>query len=275
MKVAPVDRYGSWRPGGSDARAVSSSRLQTVTPETTPQAAQQPLSSGRELPIVPVKQGSNVQSRPVRESDRPVGLDPALNTFKEFQANSSAPTAADSTAATSTTLTTVEAFSNPSSGAQAAAAVNAAAAENAPKRQAVVDTVSASTTAGKAQLSKRDDRVAAPKSANQSVRADTGASATQTAADVARKQAAEELSKQPPKEPIAKMLMDQVQALWAASASVVEASKPVAKPGAPLQATEKIESSSKNNAAEVARTAAASNARKPAPASKPDQPSSS
>ncbi len=93
MKVDSVDRYSSWRPNSADARALAASRLQTVV-SSTASTAPQALSSGRELPILPVKQGDNVQGRPVLQSDKPKGTDPALNLSREFKPTTPATTTA-------------------------------------------------------------------------------------------------------------------------------------------------------------------------------------
>lgn len=222
MKLAPVERSGSWRPSGSDARVAAVSRLQTVTPETAGQSAAPVLSSGRELPVLAVQRGSLAQARPVLQSDKP----------QDGNATTRA-------AAGATSIATVDLFASSSTSAKAGSADFPSDAPG---------TASASVTAqdakgrGKAQgLSSASSATAAtlvPKVTVASI-------AEEQAADAARRLAAEQAKNEPPKEPISKMLLDLVHSVWAASGSVVDAastsskarSASPTKPGAVATAT--------------------------------------
>lgn len=200
MKLAPVERSGNWRPGGSDARVVAVSRLQTVTPETAGSSAAPALSSGRELPVLAVQRGSLAQARPVLQSDKPGSAE---------EADPELPQASQSvTGRFVLSTSTVDAF---------------------PQK-------SAQTTQGKGIPGAK---TATSSDAKQEIKAVDGTSASAlvqpakvTVASIAADQAAEAawhlsaekaIHEPPPKEPLSKMLLDLVQSVWAASGSVVDA----------------------------------------------------
>ncbi len=195
MKLAPVERYGSWRPGGSDARVAAVSRLQTVTPETAGQSAAPVLSSGRELPVLAVQRGSLAQARPVLQSDKPKNAetDPALP-------QASQPSTGNSALGTSTVDTFPLKSTQPKGVPETESDVKSG------------DGTSATVTA----------LAQPPKVTVASI-------AAEQAADAARHLAAEKASNEPPKEPLSKMLLDLVQSVWAASGSVVDAASSSSK----------------------------------------------
>lgn len=201
MKVASVDRIGSWRPPNADARAVTASRLQTIAAGTANSVEPQALNSGTELPPLPVQKTQDAMARPVLQSDKPVLVPQALNGSGVETANN-AP------------VPTVEAFrssaSKPTDDQQGDAS-----------RQKS-ESSSASKSLLELELAKQNpDNLTSLEIA------------TQAAAERAAKQAKKEAA-QPPKEPLSKMLMDQVKSLWDASSKAVEASlstdPPVANP---------------------------------------------
>lgn len=191
MKLAPVERYGSWRPGGSDARVAAVSRLQTVTPETAGQSAAPALSSERELPVLAVQKGGLAQVLPVLQSDKPQNTeaDPALL---------QAPQSLVGRAALGTS--TVDAFTSKS-----------AQAKGVPRTESGEGTSAAVTPLAQP-----------PKVTVASI-------AAEQAADAVRHLSTERASNEPPKEPLSKILLDLVQSVWAASGSVVDAASSSSK----------------------------------------------
>lgn len=206
MKLAPAERYGNWRPGGSDARVAAVSRLQTVTPETAGQSAAPALSSGRELPVLAVQRGSLAQARPVLQSDKPQNgvVAPALTQ------------AAQSSTGSSVLVTsTVDAF--PPQAAQVTPGKVTPGAKTTTSSDAKPD---AKVGDG---LASADTALARPPKVT------VASIAAAQAADAARHLAAEKASNEPPKEPLSKMLLDLVQSVWAASGSVVDAASSSSK----------------------------------------------
>ena len=203
MKVAPVDRYGGWRPGGagSESRTAAANKLQSALPATASEASTATPASGRELPIVPVKQGADVAARTVLQSDRPKGLDAALNVFNEFKLTTDA----------ATTPTTVEIFG---------------------QGQHSTDTSTAGVSGeGDAKVPRG---VASPKTRGPNGDAEVNPDAAKAAKKSSDVAAQADEAKLPPKEPITKLLIDLVQNVWEASRSVVDANVPKVKAGAPL-----------------------------------------
>ena len=203
MKVAPVDRYGGWRPGGagSESRTAAANKLQSALPATASEASTATPASGRELPIVPVKQGADVAARTVLQSDRPKGLDAALNVFNEFKLTTDA----------ATTPTTVEIFG---------------------QGQHSTDT---STVGASGEGDVKVPRgVTSSKTKGANVDVEVNPDASKAAKKSSGVAAQSDEAKLPPKEPITKLLIDLVQNVWEASRSVVDANVPKVKAGAPL-----------------------------------------
>ena len=65
MNVAPVDRLGAWLPSGSDPRTAAASRVQTVAASGSTASASLPLGSATELPVLAIKEGNTVQGQTV------------------------------------------------------------------------------------------------------------------------------------------------------------------------------------------------------------------
>ena len=65
MNVAPVDRLGAWLPSGSDPRTAAASRVQTVAAPASSASASLPLGSATELPVLAIKEGNTVQGQTV------------------------------------------------------------------------------------------------------------------------------------------------------------------------------------------------------------------
>ena len=186
MKVASVDRIGSWRPPNADTRAVAASRIQSIAPNATESLDAVGQVSARELPPLPVQRMDELMSRPVLQSDSP---QPALQASTPSQA----PTAA-----------TVDVFKPSVRGGQSdAAPQNERPAQAAAKEQPP-------TLLEQAELRQNPDKLTSLELAS--------AAAAKRAADQARKDAA-----MPPKVPLSKMLMDQYESLWDASGKAVEA----------------------------------------------------
>jgi len=211
MKVAPVDRYGGWRAvgAGTEARSSAANRLQTLTPETTAEPIKTELTSGRELPVTPVKQGSQVQARVVQEGERSRNVEVALSTYNSLQAAATAPNAAKSAPdaqpqVTETTLKGPAEANIPSSVARAEAKAP-------PSDPRLARSGVASLTEEGKNAVFGDPKLQAAREAQEN-----------------KERAAQE-ARRPPAEPISKMLIDHVHNMWAASRSVVDLSNPAAK----------------------------------------------
>ncbi len=193
MKVASVDRIGSWRPPNADARAVTSNRLQTIAAVSASSVEPQSLASGTELPPMPVQRTQEAMSRPVLQSDKPIAAQPqfADSSLLAFRGDS---------------VSTVEAFKTAGDANQ-----SESPSGNEPRTAEVGADASSSKSLLERELAKQNpENLSALELASQA--------AARRAADQFRKEAA-----QPPQVPISKMLMDQVKSMWEASGKAVEA----------------------------------------------------
>lgn len=212
MKVAPVDRYGGWRAVGAstEARSSAASRLQTLTSETTAEPIKTEMTSGRELPVVPVKQGSRVQARVVQEGERPRTVEVALSTYNSMQA------AAEAKNPTRPTSDAVPSAGNAKGVASGSETPNASQA--------------ARTSEAKAPTSDpRFARSGVASLTEEGKNAVFGDPKLQEAREAQQnKERAAEEARRPAAEPISKMLIDHVHNMWAASRSVVDLSNSAA-----------------------------------------------
>lgn len=205
MKVTSVERVGSWRPSYADARPIAVSRLQSIAPvESADAASGQTITSERELPTLPVGQTDRAMARPVRPGDKPVPGSVNAGTATE---------------------------SNPVATVLAFKAVAEQAAATAPPTP--VATPLPATEAAEPDTPARNARAAAPANQRPSLAelqraADNPGNLTslELATQASNQRLAEEARKAaaaPPAEPISKMLMDHVQSMWAASRKAVDA----------------------------------------------------
>lgn len=213
MKVAPVDRYGGWRAvgAGTEARSSAASRLQTLTSETASEPIKSELTSGRELPVVPVKQGSPVQARVVQEGERSRNVEMALSTYNALQAAAGGNVVATPTSEGMPAASPVADAVSPANGLDgtAGAQIGRPSQASAPPTDPVLarSGVASLTEEGKNAVF-GDPKVEEARASQRS-----------------KEQMAQE-ARQPPAEPISKLLMDHVHNMWAASRSVVDSSNP-------------------------------------------------
>ena len=201
MKVASVDRIGSWRPPNADARAVTASRLQTIASDTANSVEPQALSSARELPPLPVQKTTETMSRPVLQSD------PAAAVMQHL-ANA---TVSSSSAPYGESVPTVDAYKGASTSSQTEQLSSAASGKPSKTSEGGTAKASPKSLLELAQAKQNPENLMALEIASQAAAA--------RAAEQAKKEAA-----QPPQVPLSKMLMDQVKSLWDASGRAVEAS---------------------------------------------------
>ena len=194
MKIASVDRIGSWRPPNAETRAVTANRLQTIAAGSASSVEQQTLTSGTELPPLPVQKTQEAMSRPVLQSDRSAE---ALVAY----AQSSVPVSQGES------VPTVNAFKGTASADKADRTTDSQSKTN----EAGGEKAASKTLLELAQSKQNPENLTALEIA------------TQAAAGRAAAQAKREAA-QPPQVPLSKMLMDQVKSLWDASSKAVEAS---------------------------------------------------
>ena len=221
MNVAPVDRLGAWLPSGSDPRTAAASRVQTVAASGSTASASLPLGSATELPVLAIKEGNTVQGQTV----------PAPGTGASQAAGATAASVSPEPTPTvdafpnttgSATATAVRHTHAGSSGASEASGTSgisgSSAGSGTPGTPGAAGTAGATNAAGQAQSA---SSAAVEHFADTTWKPLDSPATADEKARAAAKAAVSQQAKQAPPGAAARVLIDVMHSVWAASGHAV------------------------------------------------------
>ena len=223
MNVAPVDRLGAWLPSGSDPRTAAASRVQTVAASGSTASASLPLGSATELPVLAIKEGNTVQGQtvpaPGTGASQAAGATAASVSPEPTPTVDAFPNTTGSATAAATAVRHTHAGSSGASEASGTSGISGSSAgSGTPGTPGAAGTAGATNAAGQAQSA---SSAAVEHFADTTWKPLDSPATADEKSRAAAKAAVSQQAKQAPPGAAARVLIDVMHSVWAASGHAV------------------------------------------------------